>query len=231
MGLYLKKQKHFFTDEYSGKKIYGHKIFSISEILDEFCKKTEYLEYRGIKLPIRNSEYLKFIFSEHACSNDFRCVFCKTKASHFRIIYDKFSNRYHLNLYGFIKQGGITKYIMFNRDHIIPKANNGSDTINNYQLTCSSCNHMRGNMSCESSQDIENISEYIKQQNLIKEQKRINRNKNIIDSTINHLLNKAKKKNHCFEANLLKEISKCINAHKEEIISSFIRNNPTLLKF
>ena len=227
MGLYLKKIKNFVTDEYSGKKIYGHKIFSISEIMDEFCNKTEFLDYNGIKIPIRNSEYLQFIFSENSCANDFRCCFCHTKASHFRIIYDKFSDRYYLNLYGFVKQGSLTKYIMFNRDHIIPKSKDGSNSIINYQLTCSDCNHKRGNMKCESAQDKKQISEYIAQQNQILDKKRIYRNRTIIEETINHLLNKARKKNHYLESMIFKEIRNCVETHKEEIIKAFLANNPT----
>ena len=48
----------------------------------------------------------------------------------------KEQQRYHLNLYG-MKNG---KEILFTKDHIIPKAKGGKNTMDNYQTMCAVCN-------------------------------------------------------------------------------------------
>lgn len=48
---------------------------------------------------------------------------------------------YHFNLYA-IKDG---KEILMTKDHIKPKSLGGTDTLDNYQTMCASCNSKKGN--------------------------------------------------------------------------------------
>lgn len=216
-------KKTFFVQS-SGKsaieKIYGKKVFSISEILDEYCARTERLEYNGITFGIRSSDYLRFIFSENVVKNDFRCAICGTRASHFRIKRDTQSDKFYLHLYGFIKRDNYTKYIIFNRDHIIPKALGGSNTLENYQLTCSECNCFRGTNSCSSEDDKARILKNIQLKQEYKKAKNVRR----ISLIINQLMNKAKKQNKQIEGAVLRELRNYILQHEAEIIEQIATN-------
>lgn len=202
------------------EKIYGKKIFSISEILDEYCAKTERIQYNGITIGIRSSDYLRFIFSENVVKNDFRCAICGTRASHFRIKKDSQSNRFYLHLYGFVKRDNCTKYIIFNRDHIIPKALGGTNTLENYQLTCSECNCVRGTHNCSSDTDKQQILNHIQ----FKQDVQRYKNQRYIKMIIRCLMKKAKKKNKEIEGVVLRELRNYLTLHEDEIVNYIAEN-------
>jgi len=49
--------------------------------------------------------------------------------------------RYHFNLYGHDEEGN---EILFTKDHILPKAKGGPDSLKNMQTMCIICNHLKG---------------------------------------------------------------------------------------
>lgn len=85
---------------------------------------------------------IRWLFNKFKDSSEIRCAICGCKASHFRII--KLNDKVWLRLYGFKKINGKTLYIPFNKDHIIPKKLNGTDSVKNIQCTCSHCNSIKG---------------------------------------------------------------------------------------
>lgn len=207
------------------ERIYGNKIFSITEILDEYCAHTNRLKYNNISVGIRKSDYLRFIFSENCVKNNFRCAICGTKASHFRIKHDKSSNHYYLHLYGFVKHNSITKYVIFNRDHIIPKSLGGPNTLDNYQLTCAVCNSYRGNMSCDSIDAKHRIIELSTEQ--LENEKR--KNKKTIQNKIQKFLNKARASNSQNDGVFFKFFRQYILENEDDIINYIATNNNFLI--
>lgn len=49
----------------------------------------------------------------------------------------------HLNLYHFTERGG---YLLMTRDHILPVAWNGDDSVENLQTMCAQCNQAKGTL-------------------------------------------------------------------------------------
>lgn len=54
------------------------------------------------------------------------------------------SSRYHFNLYAVIEDGS---EVLMTKDHIIPKAMGGGDSLQNLQTCCIICNHKKATMS------------------------------------------------------------------------------------
>lgn len=72
------------------------------------------------------------------------CSCCENKAAFFAVERDNGSNSsYHLNLYGFDKDGA---EILFTHDHILARGLGGSDTIDNTRTSCGPCNWQKGQL-------------------------------------------------------------------------------------
>lgn len=78
----------------------------------------------------------------------YKCSTCGIEGSFFALERDKKNchknsvERYHLNLYGYDKDGN---EILMTKDHIIPKSLGGENKVENYQTMCKLCNKMKGN--------------------------------------------------------------------------------------
>lgn len=68
--------------------------------------------------------------------NNHKCVVCGLEATHYRLERQIGAKNYHFNLYG-MKDG---EEILFTKDHIIPVAKGGKNTMDNYQTMCQICN-------------------------------------------------------------------------------------------
>lgn len=73
------------------------------------------------------------------------CVICDMQATVARLEQDYASEAIgrppHFNIYGIDEQGN---YILFTRDHIIPRSDGGTDDIINQQTMCQKCNAKKG---------------------------------------------------------------------------------------
>lgn len=72
----------------------------------------------------------------------YKCVNCGLEGKFFALEKRKTDTIYHLNLYGYDKNGN---EILFTKDHIIPKSKGGKDILENYQTMCEKCNMRKGN--------------------------------------------------------------------------------------
>ena len=72
-----------------------------------------------------------------------KCVCCGVEGVFFAIEkhWNTLHEKYHLNLYGFDKNG---KEIMITKDHIKAVSKGGRNHINNYQTICTKCNLKKG---------------------------------------------------------------------------------------
>jgi len=74
--------------------------------------------------------------------NEQVCVTCGISSSVWALQRSVSLGRYHLNLYGINKKG---EYVLFTKDHIVPKSKGGKDIMENYQIMCEHCNSKKGN--------------------------------------------------------------------------------------
>lgn len=70
------------------------------------------------------------------------CVRCGCRGVFFAMEKSKGQGRYHLNLYGYNREGN---EILFTKDHILPKSKGGRDSLRNMQTMCQPCNCRKGN--------------------------------------------------------------------------------------
>ena len=80
------------------------------------------------------------LFATKGCT----CVVCGVEGTHY--VKERHRNAkepppYHLNLYGTDAEGN---EVLMTKDHIVPKAAHGPDCMNNYQVMCTACNHLKG---------------------------------------------------------------------------------------
>ena len=75
------------------------------------------------------------------------CVSCGKPFTHYAIIESDYEQEkmYHKKTYSMIpcrlnNNNGTITYQSYSKDHIIPKSRFGSDTMNNYQFMCKTCN-------------------------------------------------------------------------------------------
>lgn len=71
------------------------------------------------------------------------CVHCGLHGTFFALekSYAQDTKKYHFNLYGVNKRG---EEIMITVDHIIPKSKGGSESLENKQPLCITCNNKKG---------------------------------------------------------------------------------------
>ena len=80
------------------------------------------------------------VFAQKGCA----CVVCGVVGTFYAKERHKSVKKpppYHLNLYAVDVEG---KEVLMTKDHIVPKADNGKDCMNNYQPMCTVCNHLKG---------------------------------------------------------------------------------------
>lgn len=116
---YLEKCKNALTQK--DKKEFGKHLYGIENI-------------NGVDIKIKLDSQRYAVFK-----NNLNCVCCGIKGEFLAIERAIAENTefYHLNLYGFDKEGN---EVMLTKDHILPKAKGGKNEISNYQTMCSVCN-------------------------------------------------------------------------------------------
>ena len=72
------------------------------------------------------------------------CVNCGVVGTVFKLerMTDGLSDRAHFNLYAVHPITG--EYVLMTKDHILPKAKGGKDSLSNYQTMCTYCNNHKG---------------------------------------------------------------------------------------
>lgn len=73
--------------------------------------------------------------------NGLKCVVCKKVANKAYLESNVDGERPHVNFY--LSRPGM-KDLLFTKDHILPKAKGGKDTMSNYQTMCQVCNSKKG---------------------------------------------------------------------------------------
>lgn len=118
------------------------KKYSIEEVHALFDKWKE--EFGGMWK--RQNERIKVEYDGHLVKTwsqryevfryNTKCVVCGLQAAYYRLEKPVGAKHYHFNLYG-IKDG---EEVLFTKDHILPRAKGGTNTIDNYQTMCYHCN-------------------------------------------------------------------------------------------
>lgn len=125
------QNQYIFLDKFSIGRI-------LSEVINSKVKKKNsscYKEFSGHFVNMTSQRYN--LFKKKGTT----CVCCGLEATHFNLEFgSKRDKRPHFNLYGIF--GG--KEILFTKDHIIPRSKGGTDTIDNYQTMCTTCNTKKG---------------------------------------------------------------------------------------
>jgi len=115
--------------------------YTIKEVLDhvQFVSKREgrntRVDFDGDLINMASQRYQ--LFAKKGC----RCVICGLEGSYFIKERHASNATFHFNLYGVDENGD---EVVFTKDHIVPKCNGGSNTIDNYQVMCYVCNHQKG---------------------------------------------------------------------------------------
>ena len=86
------------------------------------------------------SYYIKCTTTMKVVSKNLQCAVCGARATHAILCINKEGN-YYVAFY--TERNG--ELVLFTKDHIIPRANGGSDSISNLQSCCEVCNKAKGN--------------------------------------------------------------------------------------
>jgi hypothetical protein len=119
----ITKEKKYGVDEVLSKVLPYNKIDNY-ETFDDDIIKMESQRYRLFK------------------RDGVTCVCCGNDGKFFRKEKNLDKDRFHFNLYGYDKKGN---EVLYTKDHIYPKSKGGKNTLTNYQVMCSPCNHEKGN--------------------------------------------------------------------------------------
>lgn len=98
--------------------------------------------FDGDEIDMESQRYI--LFKRDGC----KCIKCNLEGAYFakeKSRGQEDSKRWHFNLYG-VKDG---KEVLFTKDHIHPRSLGGKDTMDNYQVMCSICNHQKRNVTNE----------------------------------------------------------------------------------
>ena len=87
-------------------------------------------EFHGHTISMSSQRYKVF-------KDNPNCVCCRRVGDYIKLTRSNPKGRYHLNLYS-------TDGVLMTKDHIIAKANGGTDTLGNYQTMCTHCNCFKG---------------------------------------------------------------------------------------
>lgn len=129
--------------------------------------------------PKYNAEtYLnKSLFAEVCRTGDLRPIWAKVHSTNRKVDYDQFLNLCKINCplcssklnYG-IGKNNVDKqdYETPSTDHIIPRSEGGTDTIDNFWIICERCNRFKNNATKEDTQRMKNIAMILEDANIIK---------------------------------------------------------------
>ncbi|MFW5886412.1 MAG: HNH endonuclease [Bacteroidota bacterium] len=108
-------------------------------------------EYKKATIKIFNGRKVKMDSERYQLfkKNGVKCAKCGIEGQFFALECNKkdFQNNidpsFHFNLYGYDDSGD---EMLITKDHIIPKSKGGQNHINNYQVLCSLCNQVKGDI-------------------------------------------------------------------------------------
>lgn len=135
------------ANNFQRKEIYKpEEILSVLPVLSELPKGTRLhtvrKEFDGDNIKICSQRYYTF-------QKSLECSHCGLIGVHFakeRHV-DKngnpLSNSFHFNLYAIDKEGN---EVLMTKDHIIPRAKGGRDSLKNYQTMCEICNSAKSSL-------------------------------------------------------------------------------------
>ena len=109
-------------------------VYTVEHIFKLLHLGTDYIIVGGDKIKAKSMRYQ--LFMKKGCA----CVKCGMVGYYFAKERHHDNVAFHLNLYG-IHNGHET---LMTKDHIIPKARGGADTMQNLQPMCSPCNAKKG---------------------------------------------------------------------------------------
>ena len=111
------------------------KKYNIDEVLSKYSADNIRVNFDGDLIKMNSQRYENFKL------HGIVCVTCKITGKYFYKERHHENDPYHFNLYGIDKKG---EEILMTKDHIIPKYQNGSNSMNNYQTMCCKCNYEKG---------------------------------------------------------------------------------------
>jgi hypothetical protein len=126
----------------SGKReVLGH--YTLGQVLPFLPKlggerEREYISgNHTFRVKMHSSRYKMFL-------DNLSCVRCGIVGSIFKLerMTDGLSDRAHFNLYAVHPITG--EYVLMTKDHILPRAKGGKDSLYNYQTMCTYCNNSKG---------------------------------------------------------------------------------------
>ena len=116
-----------------------HSIDSVRSAVSNtmFNPRTTYVMFDGDKIKSTSLRYQVFF------TKGIRCVCCGIEGKFFAKEkgHGSSQDRYHLNLYAVDENGN---EVLMTKDHIVPRAFGGKDTLDNLQPMCQYCNSKKG---------------------------------------------------------------------------------------
>lgn len=112
----------------------------IKRLQREKGKKKHFFMNRNVKVKTSSQKNNIFISNYLKNNKKCKCDICGLEAHYFSLEKspDNTRDTYHFNLYTILPIQNIEIY--FNIDHIKPRAKGGTNTLDNMQLTCETCN-------------------------------------------------------------------------------------------
>lgn len=118
-------------------------IYSIEEVFAHVYSKGQFSRNRDLRKHSFDGDVIKMTSQRYKVFKfkGYVCTACGLVGEYFAKERYEGHNRYHFNLYGHDKNG---KEVLLTKDHIIAKANGGSNCLDNMQCMCSPCNSTKG---------------------------------------------------------------------------------------
>lgn len=99
------------------------------------------------------SYYIKCTTTMKVIAQNPKCAICGAKATHAILCKDEENDTYFISFY--TERNG--KLVLFTKDHIVPRANGGSDKITNLQSCCEVCNRYKSDLTENNEEALEII--------------------------------------------------------------------------
>lgn len=127
----------------AGLKIVG--VFPFEGIINRIGKPKGSFVYKGYKPNLSSDRLL--LFKREFKKGNLKCCICGEKPTHFVLDLPVKGevNQPHFNLYKIFRdENNNKKFLLFTKDHIVPRSKGGKDHLDNYQVMCQVCNSKKG---------------------------------------------------------------------------------------